>query len=160
MADSTRMDEGAARASGDVRPETPIMPGPDDAEAEVEIDVAAFERAEAELEESAAPFEDAGVGEAGLDDPRVRDGLGRSEGREGPSTTSAADAGEGKSDGGVCPVGFCPIGMALSVVQGTKPDAVEHLLVAGREFLLAARSVLDARAEAAGSSSLKRIEID
>jgi hypothetical protein len=61
---------------------------------------------------------------------------------------------------GVCPVSLCPIGMALSAMQGTKPDAVAHLLSAGREFLLAAKAVLDARAEEAGGSrTLERIEI-
>jgi hypothetical protein len=158
MADSTRTNEGAGRASGDVRPEAPIapiVPDSDAPEVEVEIDVAAFERAEAELEESAAPFEGTEAGTRAEDSPTG------SEAGEVPSATSAAaDAGERKSDAGVCPVGFCPIGMALSVVQGTKPDAVEHLLVAGREFLLAARSVLDARADAARSSKLKKIEID
>ncbi len=45
----------------------------------------------------------------------------------------------------VCDVAFCPIGLALSAVQPIKPDVVEHLLVAGREFLLAAKAVIDAR---------------
>ena len=68
---------------------------------------------------------------------------------------------EAQSGRGVCPVGFCPIGMALSAVQGARPDAVEHLLAAGREFLLAARAVIDARTgESGASSTLERIEIE
>jgi hypothetical protein len=68
---------------------------------------------------------------------------------------------EAQSGRGVCPVGFCPIGVALSAVQGARPDAVEHLLAAGREFLLAARAVIDARTgESGASSTLERIEIE
>ena len=47
----------------------------------------------------------------------------------------------------VCNVAFCPIGLALSAVQPLKPDVVEHLLVAGREFFLAAKALLDARGD-------------
>jgi hypothetical protein len=49
--------------------------------------------------------------------------------------------------GHVCNVAFCPIGLALSAVQPMKPDVIEHLLLAGREFFLAAKAVLDARAD-------------
>ena len=34
-------------------------------------------------------------------------------------------------------MGFCPICLAVTAVQPLKPDVVEHLLNAGREFLLA-----------------------
>jgi hypothetical protein len=47
----------------------------------------------------------------------------------------------------VCTVGFCPICLAVTAMQPLRPDVVEHLLNAGKEFLLAARSVLDARAD-------------
>jgi hypothetical protein len=74
----------------------------------------------------------------------------------GPSTNGERDPDAGDptppvADGGggaarhVCDVAFCPIGLALSAVQPLKPDVVEHLLVAGREFLLAAKAVIDAR---------------
>ena len=62
----------------------------------------------------------------------------------------------------VCPVAFCPIGMALSSVQQVRPDVLEHLLSAAREFLLAARAIVDARAsdfETKRDGGLKRIEI-
>jgi len=61
----------------------------------------------------------------------------------------------------VCPVGFCPVGMALTVARGASPEAVEHLLAAARELLLAARAVLDARVEGLGRGErpLERIEI-
>ena len=44
-------------------------------------------------------------------------------------------------DGQVCTVGFCPICLAVTAVQPLKPEAVEHLLNAGREFLLAMSAV-------------------
>ena len=47
-----------------------------------------------------------------------------------------------------CTVGFCPICLAVTALQPMRPDVLEHMLNAGRELLLAARSVLDARAEA------------
>ncbi len=63
----------------------------------------------------------------------------------------------------VCPVAFCPIGAALSVVQGAAPDVVEHLLASAREFLLAAKAAVDARAGdfdgGRSSSKMERIEI-
>lgn len=65
----------------------------------------------------------------------------------------------------VCTVAFCPICMAVTAAQGAAPDAIEHLLNAAREFLLAARAVVDARAddlvrgEHPGDQTLERIEI-
>jgi hypothetical protein len=47
----------------------------------------------------------------------------------------------------VCTVGFCPICLAVTALQPLKPEVVEHLLNAGREFLLAVKAVVDARAE-------------
>lgn len=66
----------------------------------------------------------------------------------------------------VCTVAFCPICMAVTAAQTAAPDAVEHLLNAAREFLLAARAVVDARADDLASQqdakkkkNLERIEI-
>jgi hypothetical protein len=75
---------------------------------------------------------------------------------------TGAEAGEEGTGSHVCSVAFCPISMALSAVEGAKPDAVEHLLAAGREFLLATRAVLDATAAQAGrgSTKLEKIDID
>jgi hypothetical protein len=50
----------------------------------------------------------------------------------------------------VCDVAFCPIGLALTAVEQVQPDVVSHLLLAGREFFLAAKAVMDARAEDLG----------
>jgi hypothetical protein len=61
------------------------------------------------------------------------------------------DAGAPQSDAAtdphICGVAFCPIGLAISAMQPLRPDAVEHLLVAGRELFLAMRTIVDARAE-------------
>ena len=67
-------------------------------------------------------------------------------------------------DGQVCTVGFCPICLAVTAVQPLKPEAVEHLLNAGREFLLAMSAVLGARADETGGKekapTLTRIDIE
>jgi hypothetical protein len=65
----------------------------------------------------------------------------------------------------VCTVAFCPICMAVTATHGWSPDAVEHLLKAAREFFLAARAVIDARADDLErkdetSSRLERIDIE
>ena len=64
----------------------------------------------------------------------------------------------------VCTVGFCPICLAVTTVQPLRPEAVEHLLNAGREFLLAMTAVLGARAEETGGTepkaTLTRIDIE
>ena len=61
----------------------------------------------------------------------------------------------------VCPVSFCPIGLALTTVNRTSPDVIEHLLLSAREFLLAARSVIESRTADVESAEprLERIEI-
>jgi hypothetical protein len=56
----------------------------------------------------------------------------------------------------VCTVAFCPICMAVTASQGAAPDALEHLLNAAREFFLAARAVIDARADDLERSSGKK----
>jgi hypothetical protein len=67
-------------------------------------------------------------------------------------------------DGQVCTVGFCPICLAVTAVQPLRPEAIEHLLNAGREFLLAMTAVLGARADQTGGKekapTLTRIDIE
>ena len=79
---------------------------------------------------------------------------------EPPSPEPEAHAGDGQ----VCTVGFCPICLAVTAVQPLKPEAVEHLLNAGREFLLAMTAVLGARADETGGKekapTLTRIDIE
>ena len=76
-----------------------------------------------------------------------------------PSDDSGSEQGEH-----VCTVGFCPICLAVTAVQPLRPEAVEHLVSAGREFLLAMSAILGARAEGSGakgtSSTLTRIDIE
>lgn len=94
--------------------------------------------------------------------PRTEPPTTRGSAAEEPS--AGAGAAEPAEDGGhVCNVAFCPIGLALSAVQPLRPEAVEHLLVAGRELFLAMRAVVDGRAEQFagedGSSDLEKIDI-
>lgn len=82
-----------------------------------------------------------------------------------PPAASASDAvtPEQQEHGApTCTVGFCPICLAVTAMQPIRPDVLEHLLNAGREFLLAARSVLDARADAVAPddrATLEKIDI-
>jgi hypothetical protein len=72
----------------------------------------------------------------------------------------ASDAGVSEE---VCPVAFCPVGLALSVMRNAKPDVMAHLQAAAREFLLAAKAVVDTRAgdldDGEEPAKLERIEI-
>jgi hypothetical protein len=76
------------------------------------------------------------------------------------ANTGGSATNEAEGHGDVCPVVFCPIGMALSTASQVRPEAVEHLIAAGRELMLAARSALDVGAGDRGASSLQRIRID
>ena len=38
---------------------------------------------------------------------------------------------------------FCPLCQAMAALRSTRPEAVEHLLKAGAELLLAARALLE-----------------
>jgi hypothetical protein len=84
-----------------------------------------------------------------------------SDGRRG-GPESAASPGDREEQGQhVCPVTFCPIGLALATVDRSSPEVVGHLMVAAREFLLAAKSLIDTRVADTGGASrkLERIEI-
>jgi hypothetical protein len=81
-----------------------------------------------------------------------------------PRGEAAAGDGADEGRGHVCTVGFCPICLTVTAVQPLRPDAVEHLLNAGREFLLAMTAILGARAEETGGKEtapkLTRIDIE
>jgi hypothetical protein len=83
---------------------------------------------------------------------------GRSRKDEEPGSESHTQAGQ------VCTVGFCPICLAVTAVQPLRPETVDHLLNAGREFLLAMTAVLGARADETGAKekapTLTRIDIE
>ena len=62
--------------------------------------------------------------------------------------------------GHVCPVAFCPVGMALTFAESARPEVVQHLMAAGAELMLAVKALIDARAEAvANASGLEHIRI-
>jgi hypothetical protein len=48
---------------------------------------------------------------------------------------------------------FCPFCAGLAALREARPEAVEHLVKAGAELLLAARALLDGAAEPAGPSA-------
>ena len=56
---------------------------------------------------------------------------------------------------------FCPLCQAMAALRSARPEAVEHLLKAGAELLLAARALLDdgARGPAPASNGLQRVDI-
>lgn len=62
----------------------------------------------------------------------------------------------------VCSVAFCPICMAVTAFGEARPDLVEHLLLAGREMLLAIRALIDARLEGVEErpAKLERLSIE
>ncbi|MCA1726960.1 MAG: hypothetical protein LC722_04730 [Actinobacteria bacterium] len=65
-----------------------------------------------------------------------------------------------RHDPAICGVAFCPVSMLLTATGTVSPEVVEHLLAAGRELLLAAQVVINARAESMGRTSpLEHIEI-
>lgn len=72
-----------------------------------------------------------------------------------PPRAAAADEQPRAADRHVCTVSFCPICLAVTAVQPIRPDVVEHLLNASREFLLAVTSVLSSRADDAESEGAK-----
>jgi hypothetical protein len=83
-----------------------------------------------------------------------------------PHREPEPEAGQPREGSHVCDVAFCPIGLALTAAERVQPDVVSHLLLAGREFFLAAKAVMDARAEdlerdaASGSGArMERIDI-
>jgi hypothetical protein len=85
--------------------------------------------------------------------------------RQTTKASERATEGETKSERShVCSVAFCPIGLALTGAQvAGGSDAVDHLLAAAREFFLAAKAVVDARAadvqRASSGDGLQRIDI-
>ena len=61
----------------------------------------------------------------------------------------------------LCSVPFCPFCMAVTAVGEVKPEFVDHLIAAGREFLLALRGVIDARLEGLDApAKLERLTIE
>jgi hypothetical protein len=102
---------------------------------------------------------------------RRRSGQGGSRSRPpgagpGDESPAGADVHTGPADPAapVCSVAFCPFCMLVTAVGEARPELVEHLLLAGREMLLAARAVIDARLETMDErdkgNRLERISIE
>jgi hypothetical protein len=66
--------------------------------------------------------------------------------REGPEPKPEGSPAIGEHTAPSCNVGFCPICLAVTAMP-LRPEVIEHLLVAGREFFLAAKAVIDSRAD-------------
>ena len=70
----------------------------------------------------------------------------------------------GAHPGITCTVGFCPVCLLVTAAGSASPELAEHLVVAGRELLLALRALIDARLEATGAETrptgLERIPIE
>ena len=83
-----------------------------------------------------------------------------------PDMTGANPAGGKAPDdqhrAAACPVALCPVCAAVQLLQPLNPAVVEHLLNAGREFLLAAKAalaVLGADTKDEGDGPLEKIDI-
>ena len=76
-------------------------------------------------------------------EPRPAEGAEMAEAAKGGSPRGAAAPEDGADEdrAHVCTVGFCPIRLTVTAVQPLRPEAVEHLLNAGREFLLAMTAI-------------------
>ena len=83
-----------------------------------------------------------------------------------PAPKTAPVAPPAPAHGGtVCSVAFCPICAAVAAMGELKPEVIDHLMVAGREFLLAVRALIDSRLESMappepGEQRVERIPID
>ena len=72
---------------------------------------------------------------------------------------------EPASEAPVCNVAFCPICIAVTTSAQVAPDVINHLLSAAKEFFLAARAVIDVRADdldgtdSPGPTHLEKIDI-
>ncbi len=67
----------------------------------------------------------------------------------------------GGSPEAACPVGFCPVGMFLTVAGQARPEAVDHLMAAGRELVLAFNAILQTRAaDVDRTSPIEKIEVE
>lgn len=81
------------------------------------------------------------------------------------ATTAQKGATRGRKAAGAspaaCPVALCPICMGVTALGEVRPELVEHLLVAGREVMLAMRAIIDARlAETEAPAKLQRLTIE
>lgn len=88
----------------------------------------------------------------------------RAKAQGAPPGEPASSPAPGAHPGITCTVGFCPVCLLVTAAGSASPELAEHLVVAGRELLLALRALIDARLEATGAetrpSGLERIPIE
>ena len=65
----------------------------------------------------------------------------------GPPEHGAAAEAEPDRPAPLCQVALCPICATVMLVGDLQPEFVEHLLAAGREMLLAMRTIIDSRVQ-------------
>jgi hypothetical protein len=69
----------------------------------------------------------------------------------------------GEAHTGECPYP-CPFCFGVGVIRQMSPDIADHLVAAGREFILAAKALLDGLAEQTGAErpqrKVERIPLD
>jgi hypothetical protein len=86
------------------------------------------------------------------------------ESRPRSTRTTTARKGATEASGpspATCPVALCPICMTVAALGEVRPELVEHLLAAGREVMLAMRTIIDTRlAETAPPAKLQRLTIE
>lgn len=105
----------------------------------------------------------AGTGRSGQGRPRPRAGAEPKAPPTGDGLREAAVSAV-RAEHPACTVAFCPICLVVTAIGDARPDLVEHLLVAGRELLLAARAVIDARLQSMDEeeppAGIQRIRIE
>jgi hypothetical protein len=83
---------------------------------------------------------------------------------DGRADDVAAGDREPGAHGVVCTVGLCPICTLVTAFGDARPELAEHLLLAGREVLLAMKVLIDARLQSEDSpvsaGGLERISIE
>ena len=62
-----------------------------------------------------------------------------------PTTEPTDAAPQERPHADACPVAWCPICLAVSVVDPIAPEVVSHLLKAGTELFLALQAIIDDR---------------
>ncbi len=76
-------------------------------------------------------------------------------------TTRSTTTTEAAEPDRTCPVAFCPVGMFLTATGSARPEAVDHLVAAGRELMLALSGVVGSRVEDLGRRSpLEKIDLE
>jgi hypothetical protein len=76
-------------------------------------------------------------------------------------TTPTDGSSEATGHAGACPVAWCPICLAVSVVDPIAPDVVSHLLKAGTELFLAFQAVIDDRgADVEGTAQREPLRLE